>query len=207
MSKKKASAAANVSAGDNSGNTAAPASTVNLAALLADLNARLVTAASVPVPSMSAPAAEPAEMMRIVLFTLGETHYAVDIRYVSEVARRIDITHVPGLPAWILGVINLHGEIVSVVDLAAFLKLTVPSAMQSPDMLVVAQAADQKIGFMVNGVELIYTFPADQVFSLPLRDEPDLVPFLRGAVERDGQIIRLLDGERLLLGPQIQQFS
>lgn len=185
----------------------APPSLVNLEALLVDLNARLVTAGSVPLPRSQSPAAAPAEIMRIVIFLLNEVRYAVDIRYVNEVARRSDMTRVPGLPTWVLGVLNLHGEIVSVVDLPAFLKLNIPAARRTPDMLIVAQTADQKIGLMVDGVELIYAFPTDQVFSLPLRGEPELVPYLRGAVEREGQLIRLLDGERLLLGPNMQQFA
>jgi len=180
---------------------------IDLNPLLADLNTRLISVGRVPFAQDAPRPAEAVEMMRVVIFVLGETRYAVDIRYVHEVARRSDFTPVPGLPAWILGVINLHGEIVSVVDLAAFLKVNLSVASHVPDMLVVAQAGDQRIGFMVNRVDLIYSFPADQVLSLPLRGEPQLVPFLRGAIDRDGDLIRLLDGERLLLGPQMQQFS
>jgi len=181
--------------------------TVDLETLLADLNTRLISAGRVPFAQDAPRPAETVEMMRVVIFALGDTRYAVDIRYVNEVARRADFTPVPGLPAWVLGVINLHGDIVSVVDLAAFLKVNLPASPRAPDMLVVAQAGDQRIGFMVNRVDLIYSFPADQVLSLPLRGELELVPFLRGAIVRDGNLIRLIDGDRLLLGPHMQQFA
>jgi purine-binding chemotaxis protein CheW len=180
---------------------------VDLESLLADLNTRLISAGRVPFGQDTPRPAEAVEMMRVVIFVLGETRYAVDIRYVNEIARRADFTPVPGVPGWVLGVMNLHGEIVSVVDLAAFLKVSLPRSPRVPDMLVVAQAGDQKIGFMVDRVDLIYSFPADQVRSLSLRSELGLVPFLRGAIERDGDLIRLLDGERLLLGPHMQQFA
>jgi purine-binding chemotaxis protein CheW len=180
---------------------------VDLETLLVDLNTRLISAGRVPLAQAAPRPAEAVEMMRVVIFALGDTRYAVDIRYVHEIARRADFTPVPGLPGWVLGVMNLHGEIVSVVDLAAFLKVKLPAAPHAPDMLIVAQAGDQKIGFMVHRVELIYSFPADQVRSLPLRSELGLVPFLRGAIGRDGDFIRLLDGERLLFGPHMQQFA
>ena len=73
--------------------------------------------------------------------------------------------------------------------------------------MIVAQAADQRIGLVVDDVELIYSFPVEQVLSPPFKVEPGIVPYLRGAVERDQEYIRLLECERLLLGQQMQQFS
>jgi chemotaxis signal transduction protein len=74
-------------------------------------------------------------------------------------------------------------------------------------MMLVAQAADLKIGLMVDRVESIYRFPFEWVISPPFRLEPGLVAYLRGAVDRDGQMIRVLECERLLRGPKMQQFS
>ncbi|NDJ75111.1 MAG: purine-binding chemotaxis protein CheW [Chloroflexi bacterium] len=181
---------------------------VHLDEFLNQVRERLMAAGGVHLAHSQASSEPPGERLHVVVFVLGGVRYAVEIHFVNEVLRQPDITPVPNLPAWVLGVINLHGEIVSTVDLAAFLALeqTTP-AQRTPEMLFVAQAADQKIGLMVDSIEQIFTVPAEQVVSPPFKIEPNLVPYLRGAFDRDEQFVRLIDCERLLLGPQMQQFS
>jgi purine-binding chemotaxis protein CheW len=154
---------------------------------------------------------------RGVLFTLNGVRYAVDIRYVTEIEREYRITPVPGLPGWVLGVINLHGEIVSVVDLARFLRVDLPAAPRPPGMLLVAHAGAQQIGLMVDRVEHIVPYSADELLSPPFETGPDLAKVLQGVIkhdrsfdgviERDQPFIRVLDCEKLLLSSAMQQFS
>ncbi len=184
-----------------------PPSMVDLDAFLAQVSARLATVGSVTLTRPQPVAADPGERMRAIIFALGDVHYALDARYVNEVVRQPEITPVPGLPAWVLGVTNLHGEIMSVVDLAPFLELNLSASAHPAGMMLVAQAADLKIGLMVDRVESIYSFPIERVISPPFKVEPGLVGYLRGAVDRDNHLIRLLECERLLRGPKMQQFS
>jgi chemotaxis signal transduction protein len=120
--------------------------------------------------------------------------------------RSPQLTHIPGLPGWVLGVTNFHGEIISVVHLAQFLGIN-RTHTGGEVVVLVAHTADQRIGLVVDDVETIYTTLADQVASPSFRIDPGIVPYLRGAVERNGEFVRLLHGERLLLGQQMQQFS
>jgi len=179
---------------------------VDIEAFLAEISARLVTAGSVPLIQPQPVQVEPVERTQIMVFALNGVRYAVEMDYVGEVALNPDVTRVPGLPDWVLGVTNLHGDIVSVVDLSRFLEVGAPTTRHDAKMIV-AQAADQRIGLMVDDVERVYTFPTERVLSAPFKVEPGVVGFLRGAVEHDGRFVRLLDCERLLLGPQMQQFS
>jgi chemotaxis signal transduction protein len=73
--------------------------------------------------------------------------------------------------------------------------------------MIVAQAGDQHIGLVVDRIDIIYTFPVEQVISPPFKIAPELVPYIRGAIERQNEFIRFLDCESLLLGSQMQQFS
>lgn len=180
--------------------------TIDLSALLAEISSRLVTAGSVPFAPVQPVENETSERMQILVFALDDTHYALEVDLVGEVVRQPDITPVPGLPGWVLGVTNLHGDIISVVDLMSFLTKN-RNAIEAPTDMLVAQAGGQRIGLMVNDAELIYTFSVDKVLSPPFKVDPGLVAYLRGAIERDGEFIRLLDCERLLLGAQMQQFS
>ena len=181
---------------------------VDLEALLSEINAKLVTVGSVPLARPQPAQVERIEQMQILVFVLGDALYGIETVHIGEIMRgtEIDITPVPGLPGWVLGVTNLHGDVVSVIDLPRFLEIEAPATRRTINVLV-TQAADQRIGLLVDDIELIHTFPVDQVFSPPFKVEPELVAYLRGAIEREGEFIRLLDCERLLLGPQMQQFS
>ncbi|MBN1311198.1 MAG: purine-binding chemotaxis protein CheW [Anaerolineae bacterium] len=178
---------------------------VNLDAFLAEISTRLVTAGSITLPEQQ-PAPLPQERMQIIIFAMGSTHYAVEVDRIGEVVRSPELTPVPGLPDWVLGVANLHGDIISAVDLSLFLGISDHVTDQTAYMIV-AQAGDQRIGLVVDDVDIIYTFPAEQVVSPPFKIAPELVPYLRGAVERRNDFIRFLDCERLLLGPQMQKFG
>lgn len=57
----------------------------------------------------------------MIVFTLGATRYAVEIRWVREVVTLGFVTSVPSAPAMIGGVCNLHGSILPVLDVAALL--------------------------------------------------------------------------------------
>jgi chemotaxis signal transduction protein len=60
---------------------------------------------------------------------------------------------------------------------------------------------------VVDRVETIYTTPVEQIASPSFPIDAAIVPYLRGAVEHKGEFIRLLHGERLILGQQMQQIS
>jgi chemotaxis signal transduction protein len=59
--------------------------------------------------------------MRACVFTLGEAAFALDVAVVREVAMFEDITRIPLAPSHVLGVANLRGDLVPVVDPGAFL--------------------------------------------------------------------------------------
>jgi chemotaxis signal transduction protein len=189
----------------NSGSDDLAVPMVNLDAFLAEISSRLVTAGSIALPQQSAQIV-PQERIQIIIFTLGTVRYAIEVSNVKEVVRSPEFTRVPGLPEWVMGVTNLHGDIVSAVDLPLFLNISEHATGQAAYMIV-AQAGDQHIGLVVDRIDIIYTFPAEQVISPPFKIAPELVPYMRGAIERQNEFIRFLDCESLLLGPQMQQFS
>lgn len=179
---------------------------VDMSDLLVEISARLVTVGSVTMPQPPEPVRPDVERLQIISFVLGETRYALPIDHVSEVIRRPQITPVPGLPSWLLGVTNLHGDIISVVDLVHFLELGDP-VLSSYATMIVATAADQRIGLLVDDIGLIYTFPGDEIMSPPFKVTPGLVAYLQGTVDRNDSLVRVLNCKNLLLGQKMQQFS
>ena len=62
-------------------------------------------------------------LLEVLEFRLAEERYAVEIRHVSEVYPLKDLTPLPGTPAFVLGVVNVRGRILPVVDLKKFFEL------------------------------------------------------------------------------------
>ncbi len=61
---------------------------------------------------------EAADMLALLLFRIGEEWYSVKVSDVREIFQEYSVTPVPGVPSWVLGVVNVRGEILSVTDLA-----------------------------------------------------------------------------------------
>ncbi len=179
---------------------------IDVDAFLSEISARLVSVETASLPQAADMPATPVERAQVMTFMLGDERYAIDIQHASEVIRHPRVTPVPGLIEWVLGVTNLHGEILSVVDLGRFLSLT-GSAADEAGVLIVASAADQKIGLAVDDIGLIVSFPQDALTSPPFEVPDQHIAYLRGVVDHQQEFVRVLDCERLLLGPQMQQFS
>jgi purine-binding chemotaxis protein CheW len=179
---------------------------VNVEEFLAEINARLVSIDTASPPKPALTASEQIERTQVMTFELDRDRYAIDLKHAVEIIRYPRITPIPGLPEWVLGVTNLHGEILSVVDLGRFMNLAERGAGEA-DTLIIVLAADQKIGLAVDSVGLIFSFPLDMLVSPPFEVPDEHVAYLRGVVDHQQEFVRVLDCERLLLGQQMQQFG
>jgi purine-binding chemotaxis protein CheW len=88
--------------------------------------------------------------MQIIVFTLGDKYYAVNSDKVEEISKMIDSTFVPNAPHWIEGLINLRGNVVSLVNLC---KLLQQEDDQCYNNIVITNGQEEKIGIMVNEVK------------------------------------------------------
>ncbi len=97
-----------------------------------------------------------------VVLSLARETFAVEIAKVREIIRVPHITWVPGAPAVFRGVINLRGNVVAVVDLAAILSL--PPAVENPDSRIMVVEADGTIvGMLVDSVSQVADIDLSQL--------------------------------------------
>ena len=66
---------------------------------------------------------ETGKQIQLLVFRLGREHYGIDAQYIFDIRQLGDISQVPRTPRWIVGVIYVRGQILSVIDLRQFLKL------------------------------------------------------------------------------------
>jgi purine-binding chemotaxis protein CheW len=112
---------------------------------------------------------------------VADEHYALPVADVLEVAELGDVTPVPGAGAAVLGVRNLRGQVLPVVDLATVFEL--PPA--HPERLVIAERGGLRAGLAVDAI--------DGVEELPEASEEVDSHYLTGAALADGALVGVID--------------
>ena len=150
---------------------------------------------------------EAAQGHRYVLLSIATAHYAVREVFVTELERVPKITPVPHVPAWVRGVTNLRGDILSVIDMRTFLGLEA-SASHSARMLVVRLLnEDFATGLLVDSVDRIVSVPPDQITPPESTLDGTLAPYLTGMCEIEERLVAVLDLDQLLRSSEIRQFE
>jgi purine-binding chemotaxis protein CheW len=117
---------------------------------------------------------------------VADEHYALPVADVLEVAELGDVTPVPGAGAAVLGVRNLRGQVLPVVDLATVFEL--PPA--HPERIVIAERGGLRAGLAVDAI--------DGVEELPEASEEVDSRYLTGAALADGALVGVIDIESVL---------
>jgi len=148
------------------------------------------------------PAAE--RVPQLILFLLGTVECALPADAVQGIERITEITPIPNTAPWVLGVVQVWGSIVSVVDLRAFFGLT-PEPLSTRNRLLVLTMKDMTIGFLV--VFVTEMRPTDNTVAM---DDPTipqwLQPFAEGSFHLEDRTVVMLDPERLLFSEAIHHY-
>lgn len=96
------------------------------------------------------------ELMQWVTFGLNNEKYGISVLQIQEVLRLVEINDIPGSPHYVLGLINLRGQMVTVVDLRRKLGL-VEQELTDATRILITELKGVTIGFLVDEVfEVIY---------------------------------------------------
>ncbi len=104
--------------------------------------------------------------IQIVEFVLGQELFAIDLFDVKEVVEYTTITKLPNVPLYIKGIIDLRGEITTIIDLKQRLNITENSKVAAESSRIIVlddKITGTKIGILVDDVTSVSTFEANQV--------------------------------------------
>jgi purine-binding chemotaxis protein CheW len=104
--------------------------------------------------------------IQIVEFVLGKERFAIDLFDVKEVVEYTTITKLPNVPAYVKGIIDLRGEITTIIDLKHRLNITETSQVAAESSRIIVlddKITGTKIGILVDDVTSVSTFEAKQV--------------------------------------------
>jgi purine-binding chemotaxis protein CheW len=142
------------------------------------------------------------ETHQYLSFFLGGEEYATDILTVQEIKGWDTVTRVPYSPDYILGVINLRGSIVPVVDLRVRFSLE-KAVFDAATVVIVVHVAGTRgeriVGIVVDAVSDVYTVPSENI-----QPPPDVMGsvehmFVVGLANLDNKLLIILDIERLVI--------
>ena len=134
----------------------------------------------------------PDDERELVTFRVGEQDFCIDIVYVREIRSWTPATVLPHAPEYVLGVINLRGAIVPIVDLARRLGLP-KTALSDRHVIVIAVVAEQTVGFLVDAVSDIIGVPPAAIQPTPDVTAQTTRTFIQGVIARDDRMLRLID--------------
>ena len=132
-----------------------------------------------------------------VTFTLENEIYGINVMQVQEVLREVEVAPVPGAPHYVLGIINLRGNVVSVID--ARTRFGLPTK-ESDDMtrIIVIEVQQQIIGILVDSVAEVVDINRDEVDSAPNVGNSESAKYIDGVVSRGDMLLILVDLNKLL---------
>lgn len=137
------------------------------------------------------------EDLQCVTFDLNGETYALDVMRVQEVLRVGEISPVPGAPEYVLGIINLRGKVVTVIDARLRLGL---SYAENTDLsrIIVLEAAGQDVGILVDGVAEVVQIPRGDIDPSPSVGNEEAARYIEGVASRDKELVIVVDVDKLL---------
>lgn len=139
------------------------------------------------------------ETLEVVEFDLAGEHYAFPLADVREVSLLRELTPVPCTPPFVLGIINLRGEIRTVIDLKKFFDLP-DAGITELNKIILIQHADLELGILADAIRGVRRIPlGDLQPTLPTLTDIR-ADYLRG-VTSDRLVV--LDPVKILSGPRI----
>lgn len=136
-------------------------------------------------------------VLRWVTFRLGDETYGINVMQVQEVLRMTEIAPVPGAPHYVLGIINLRGNVVTVIDTCQRFGLP-PIEVSDNTRIVIIEADSQVIGILVDSVAEVVYLRSSEIESAPNVGNDESAKFIQGVANRNGELLILVDLNKLL---------
>ena len=130
--------------------------------------------------------------MQIVVFKLGEEHFAVDTERVQGINDMMVVTKLPKAPSYIKGLINLRGSIKSLVDIKLLLNLKSDNVQEN---IIILKVQDEEIGISVDEVEEVLDVEEKDIQKVEANANSQ---YIKGIINIDGRLLTIIDIDNLL---------
>lgn len=131
-----------------------------------------------------------------VTFRLDNEKYGVNVMLVREVLKNTEIAPVPGAPYFVLGIINLRGNVVTVVDTRTRFSL---SQVEPDDAsrIIIIEMDEQVVGMMVDSVAEVATLRESEIEFAPNVGNDESAKYIQGVSKQEDDLLILVDLEKM----------
>lgn len=136
------------------------------------------------------------EATKQVVFKLAQEEYGLDILIVNAIETFSGVVPVPNAPNYILGILNLRGDVIPVFSLRA--KFGMPETTTENSQLIITRTNDMMVGFKVDAVCGIEEFDTKDLNEVPSIIRNERTKYAKEVANKDGKMILLLDHTGIL---------
>ncbi len=138
------------------------------------------------------------EVFQLSCFYLDETLLGVDLRLVQEINDELNITKVPRSPDYVLGIMNLRGQIITVMDQGKKIGFQ-PSKITPDSRVIIVQSQSEFIGLLVDRIADVISVDRKTIAESPSNIKGAQERFFQGVIHTDShELLALLDVEVVL---------
>ncbi|AVJ55393.1 chemotaxis protein CheW [Idiomarina sp. OT37-5b] len=146
------------------------------------------------------------EVLQWVTFQLDQETYGINVMQVQEVLRYSEIAPVPGAPNYVLGIINLRGNVVTVIDTR--LRFGLPQTeVTDSTRVVIIESEKQVIGILVDSVAEVVYLKKSEIDTAPNVGTDESSRFIQGVSNRDDELLILVDLDKMLTDDEWDEIS
>lgn len=132
-----------------------------------------------------------------VTFRLDNETYGINVMQVQEVLRHTEIAPVPGAPDYVLGIINLRGNVVTVIDTRQrFALQSAPVTEQT--RIVIIESDRQVVGILVDSVAEVVYLRQSEIETAPHIGTDESAKFIQGVCNKNDELLILVDLDKMM---------
>lgn len=145
-------------------------------------------------------------VIQLVTFRLADETYGINVMHVQEVLRISEIAPVPGAPPYVLGIINLRGNVVTVIDTRS--RFGLPGAeTDDSSRIVIIESDDVVVGILVDSVAEVVELHQSEIDTAPAVGNEESARYIQGVANHASDLLIVVDLNRLLTGEEWSEVS
>ena len=129
---------------------------------------------------------------RFIEFSLGDEDYAIPLLMVKEVISIPETTPIPKAPKHFVGLMNLRGQVISIVDLRTKLNIK-PTEVETDNAVIIVDFQGINIGVIVDSINRVLAFSKGEVQEMPELEFQVKADYIIGVYKKDSGLTVLLD--------------
>jgi len=145
-------------------------------------------------------------ILQWVTFRLEGELYGINVIQVQEVLRVSEVAPVPGAPHYVLGIINLRGNVVTVIDTRCRFMLT-EREIDDDARIVVIEVMGQIVGLLVDSVAEVVYLRESEIEQAPDVGNDESSKYIQGVASREAGLLILVDVNKLLSTDEWQEVA